>query len=78
MEPAGLDPAAVALSARFGGGPGGSAALDDLRQRRAAVAAEVAERVGRWRRAEIDLAAAVAELTAAEPAAVLARAGQTG
>ena len=73
----GLDPVAVARAARFGGGPGGPAALDDLRHRRAAVAADLADRIGRWRRADIDLAAAVAELTAGEAAAALARAGQS-
>ncbi|HKY77842.1 MAG TPA: lyase family protein [Acidimicrobiia bacterium] len=72
-----LDPAAVAQAARYGGGPGAPAALEELRQRRAAIVGRLAQRVGRWRRAEIDLAAAVAELTEAEPAAVLARAGRT-
>jgi len=56
----GLDPAAVAGTARFGGGPGGPSALDDLRRRRATVAGETAGRVRRWRRADTDLAAAVA------------------
>jgi argininosuccinate lyase len=55
-----LDPAAVARAARFGGGPGEPAPIEDLRRRRAAVAAELAERTRRWRRAEGDLAAAVA------------------
>jgi argininosuccinate lyase len=73
----GLDPVAVARAARFGGGPGGPAALDDLRHRRAAIAVELADRVGRWRRADIDLAAAVTELTATEPAAILAKSGQS-
>jgi argininosuccinate lyase len=73
----GIDPVAVARSARFGGGPGAPAAFDDLRQRRAVIAAELAGRLRRWREADIDLAAAVADLTAAEPAAVLARAGRT-
>ena len=78
VRPDVLDPASVAMAARYGGGPGAPAAAEELRQRRAAIAVELAERVGRWRRAEIDLAAAVAELTEAEPAAVLARAGRTG
>ncbi len=77
MEQDGIDPVAVARSARFGGGPGAPAAFDDLRQRRAAIAAELAGRLRRWREADIDLAAEVAELTATEPAAVLARAGRT-
>ena len=74
-----LDPASVARAARHGGGPGASVAQDELRHRRAAIAAELAEKVGRWGRAELGLAAAVAELSgrrAAEPAAVLARAGR--
>jgi hypothetical protein len=75
-EQDGLDPVAVVRSARFGGGPGAHVAVDDLLHSRAAVAAELAQRVGRWRRADLDLAAAVAELTATEPAAVLARAGR--
>ena len=57
-----LDPAAVARAARFGGGPGGPAALDDLRHRRAAVSAELADRLRRWRRADLELATAVAGL----------------
>jgi argininosuccinate lyase len=77
MEQDGIDPVAVARSARFGGGPGAPAAFDDLRQRRAAIAAELAGRLRRWREADIDLAAEVADLTATEPAAVLARAGRT-
>jgi len=80
IGPDALDPVAIARAARFGGGPGGPAALDDLRHRRAAIAAEMAERAGRWRRADIDLAAAVAHLSgrhAAQPAAVLARAGRS-
>jgi argininosuccinate lyase len=79
IGPDALDPASVARAARHGGGPGASVAQDELRQRRAAIAAELAERVGRWGRAELGLTAAVAELSgrrAAEPAAVLARAGR--
>jgi argininosuccinate lyase len=70
------DPAAVARAARFGGGPGAATTLDDLRLRRAAIATELADRLRRRRRADVDLAAAVAELTSAEPAAILARAGK--
>ena len=77
IEPDALDPISVARAARHGGGPGAAAFLDDLRHRRAAVAADMAERVSRWRRADVDLATAVAELIATAPAAVLARAGQT-
>jgi argininosuccinate lyase len=76
MGPGSLDPASVVRAASHGGGPGAPAAIDDLRQRRATIAAELAARRLRWRRADHDLAAAVAELTAAEPAAVLARAGR--
>jgi len=79
-DPKALDPASVARAAHYGGGPGTPAAVEELRHRRAAIAAELAQRVGRWRRADLDLAAAVAELSgrrAAEPVAVLARAGQT-
>jgi hypothetical protein len=76
--PAGLDPTSVARAARYGGGPGAPAALDDLRHRRAAVATEMADRIGRWRRADADLAAAVADLTAAERVAVPAKAGHPG
>ena len=78
IEPDALDPASVAQAALFGGGPGARAAVEDLLQRRAAIATELAGTLHRWRRADIDLTAAVAELTAAEPAAVLARAGRTG
>jgi argininosuccinate lyase len=65
----GLDPAAVARDARFGGGPGAPPAFDDLRRRRATVAAEMADRVRRWHRAETDLAAAVAVVIASPGAA---------
>jgi hypothetical protein len=61
-ERGGLDPVAVAQAARFGGGPGAAPALDDLRRRRAAIAADVAGRSRRWRQAETDLAAAVADV----------------
>ncbi|MDQ1515471.1 MAG: argininosuccinate lyase [Actinomycetota bacterium] len=76
----GIDPAGVVRAARFGGGPGAPAALDDLRRRRSAAAAALADRVGCWRRAETDLAAAVATLTgpadAPAPAAVPVAAGR--
>jgi argininosuccinate lyase len=76
-----LDPPdLVVRAARFGGGPGGPPALDDLRHRRAAIAAEMADRNRRWRRADLDLAAAVAALSggrAAEPVVILAEAGHT-
>lgn len=74
----GLDPVAVARAARFGGGPGAPAALDDLRDRRAAIAADLAQRSRRWRQAESDLSAAVADLIrsdGAPPALSPARAG---
>jgi hypothetical protein len=64
---------AVARAARYGGGPG-APALDDLRSRRAAVAAELCDRLRRWRRADVDLAAAVAAVigsTGARPVATL-------
>jgi argininosuccinate lyase len=64
VAPESLDPAAVARAARFGGGPGGPPALDDLRGRRAAFAAVVADRSARWRQAESELAAAVAMMIA--------------
>jgi hypothetical protein len=70
----GLDPAAVARAARFGGGPGGPAPLDDLRHRRAAVATEMLDRLRRWRQAEADLAEAVASVIAGAPAPVLVEA----
>jgi hypothetical protein len=70
----GLDPGAVARAARFGGGPGAPAPLDDLRHRRVAIAAELADRVRRWRRADIDLAAAVTDVISP----VMAEAGRTG
>jgi argininosuccinate lyase len=76
-EQDGLDPVAVVRSARFGGGPGAPVAVDDLRQRRAAIAGGLAQRVGRWRGAELELGAVVAELTEAQPAAVFARTGRT-
>jgi argininosuccinate lyase len=60
----GLDPAEVARGARFGGGPGGPAPSDDLRHRRTAIATERLGRLRRWRQAEIELAEAVADLTA--------------
>ena len=59
-----VDPASVVGAARFGGGPGAPPVLDDLRDRRAAVAAELAQRLGRQRRAEINLAGAVAAVIA--------------
>jgi len=72
----GLDPASVAAATRFGGGPGAPSAIGDLRLRRAEAATEVAERTGRWRTADLDLAAAVAALigssgTAPVPPAVV-------
>ena len=82
-DPDGLDPRAVANAARYGGGPG-APALDDLRRRRAAAVAELAERTRRWGRADLDLAAAVAALTGGPaspppvgPAPVLAQAGKS-
>ncbi|MDQ1493383.1 MAG: argininosuccinate lyase [Actinomycetota bacterium] len=78
---AGLDPTSVARAARFGAGPGAAPALDDLRHRRAGAALDLTDRTGRWRRADTDLAAAVAALIGPEPAArpapVLAEAGRT-
>ena len=79
-EAVGLDPVGVARAARFGAGPGAPPALDDLRHRRAVAVADLAERSRRWRRADTDLAAAVAALTAPDRPAtsspVLAEAGQ--
>jgi argininosuccinate lyase len=77
----GLGPTSVARAARFGAGPGAAPALDDLRRRRAGAALDLTDRTGRWRRADTDLAAAVAALIGPEPAArpapVLAEAGRT-
>jgi argininosuccinate lyase len=73
-----LDPVSVARAARYGGGPGTPTAMHELLHRRGAIAAELAGRRRRWRQADTDLAAAVTQLTAGRPAAVLARAGQTG
>jgi argininosuccinate lyase len=73
----GLDPARVARAARFGGGPGGSAPLDDLRRRRSEAAAELGDRVRRWHRADAELAAAVAALLSSERSPALARARGT-
>ena len=66
IDPAGFDPVTVARAARFGGGPGGAPALDDLRRRRATAATELADRVRRWRRADVELSAAVADLVSSE------------
>ena len=77
VDLAGLAPASVARAARFGGGPGGAPALDDLRHRRAAFAAGLAGRVRRWRGAEADLAAAVAALISSVSSPVLADAGRS-
>jgi argininosuccinate lyase len=75
-DPAAPDPAAVARSARYGGGPGSRAALEELRGRRAGAVAALAARTQRWRRAETDLAAAVARLVGSErPALVETAAG---
>jgi argininosuccinate lyase len=77
----GLDPTSVARAARFGAGPGAPPALDDLRRRRAGEALDLADRTGRWRRADTDLAAAVAAVIGSQPpegrAPVLAEAGRT-
>jgi argininosuccinate lyase len=73
----GLEPGRVARTARFGGGPGAQPFHDDLRQRRAATAGELADRVRRWRQADTDLAAAVADLVASHASPLLARAGRT-
>ncbi len=63
--PEALDPGVVARAARFGGGPGALTALDGLRERRAAVAAAIADRSRRWRRADTALTAAVAAIVEA-------------
>ena len=75
FDSGGLDPSDVARAARFGAGPGAPSAVEDLRHRRAAGVVEQAERVRRWRRADLALDAAVAALATAAP--VLAEAGQT-
>jgi argininosuccinate lyase len=75
-EPNGLEPVAVARAARFGGGPGGPAPLDDLRHRRAAAALRLADRVRRWHRADAELTAAVADLVSSEHSPVLTEAGR--
>ena len=69
-----LDPVAVARAARFGGGPGASPPLDDLRWRRAGAVTELADRVRRWRRADAELAAAVGDLISSERPPALAEA----
>jgi argininosuccinate lyase len=72
LEPAqddALDPTGVVRAARFGGGPGGPPAIDDLRRRRAEVAAGMTDRTARWRRAQTHLATAVAALVASAGAA---------
>jgi argininosuccinate lyase len=71
-----FDPAEVARSARFGGGPGGPAPIDDLRHRRAAIAAEMLDRVRRWRQADLDLAEAVVTVMAGQRSPVLVDAEQ--
>ena len=71
----GLDPARVARAARFGGGPGALPAADDLRRRRADIVTGLADRVRRWRRADLELAAAVAELISSERTLVLSDTG---
>lgn len=73
----GLDPARVARAARFGGGPGGPPPLDDLRRRRGDAVAELGDRVRRWRRADVELAAAVASVLSSEPSPALAQARGT-
>jgi argininosuccinate lyase len=73
----GLDPAAVARAARFGGGPGAPPTLDDLRARRAATAVALAARTDRQRRADTALTAAVTALIASLSPPVLAEAGRT-
>jgi len=72
-----LDPTAVARAARFGGGPGAAPPLDDLRHRRAKGVVELAGRTRRWRRADAELAAAVADLIASQHSVVLAEAGRS-
>lgn len=76
IDLAGLEPEDVARAAVFGGGPGAPPPLDDLRRRRAEAAAVMAQRVRRWRRAEADLAAAVAAVVASASSPVLAGAGR--
>src|SRR5581483_5069409 len=68
------DPAGVARAARFGGGPGAPPAIEDLRRHRAAEAADLAGRRRHWHRADLDLAAAVARLLAADGAGPVAAA----
>jgi argininosuccinate lyase len=72
------DPVAVALAARFGGGPGAPPASDDLREHRAALVAGLAGRTARWRRAEADLAAVVARLVSQSETAPVATAVGVG
>jgi argininosuccinate lyase len=71
----GLDPSRVARAARFGGGPGALPAAEDLRRRRADIVTGLADRVRRWRRADMELAAAVAELISSERMLVLSDTG---
>ena len=76
----GLDPVSVTRAARFGAGPGTPPALEDLRRRRANAAADLADRIACWRRADTTLAAAVAAMIGstegpATTASVLAASG---
>ena len=73
----GLDAGSVARAARFGGGPGGPPALDDLAHRRAGFATELSGRVRRRRRADADLATAVATLMSSVSSPLLADAGRS-